>query len=220
MKILLVDDNDELRRSLKQILENEGYQVQDAANGTEAIRIAGDSLPDMIISDILMPGTDGFRLCHTVKNDRKLRKIPFIIYTAVYTDPQDEKLAMALGASRFIVKPLAPEQFLEILKAVIAEHREEDLHTPRMPLEEDNELYRLYISRISEMLDRKMTDLKRAQQALNEKEEQFRIIFENAPIGMAIVSPEQKFLQVNPALCRILGYSKDRLLSLSVPDIT
>jgi CheY-like chemotaxis protein len=62
------------------------------------------SLPDVIISDILMPVMDGFSLCHEWKKDDSLKTIPFVFYTATYTDPKDEELALSLGAR--IIKPM------------------------------------------------------------------------------------------------------------------
>jgi PAS domain S-box-containing protein len=174
MKILIADDNEELRTGLKEILESEGYSVVTASNGSEAIALASGDPPDMIISDILMPGMDGFMLCRAVKKDKQLRRIPFIFYTAAYDDPRDEDLAMALGASRFILKPKLTTEFLDILKEVIAEHEKADLHVPRMPLEEDLELYEKYNERLSKMLDRKMSDLEMLRKALNEEQRRLK----------------------------------------------
>ncbi|MBU0661612.1 response regulator, partial [Patescibacteria group bacterium] len=100
MKILIVDDNEDVRMILKKTLESNGYSVKDASNGKEALKAAKESPPDIIISDILMPVMDGFQLCREMKADEILKKIPFVFYTATYTDEKDEELALKLGADR------------------------------------------------------------------------------------------------------------------------
>ena len=103
MKILVVDDIEDVRMILRIALEKTGYEVEEAVNGVRALELIRRSLPDLIISDILMPEMDGFAFCRAVKSDQQLRTIPFIFYTATFIEPKDEKLAMALGASRFII---------------------------------------------------------------------------------------------------------------------
>ena len=107
-RILVVDDNDQNLYMLKILLEGNGYQLTLAKNGNEALEAAHSNTPDLIISDILMPGMDGFALCRECKKDGQLRDIPFIFYTATYTDPKDEQFALSLGAVRFIRKPSEP----------------------------------------------------------------------------------------------------------------
>ena len=122
MNILIVEDNDESRYLLESLLKGRGYDVISATNGVEALERLKKERFEMIISDILMPNMDGFRLCRKCKSDDTLRKIPFVFYTATYTDKKDEEFALSLGAEKFIVKPVEPDKFLEILEAVIEEH--------------------------------------------------------------------------------------------------
>ena len=105
MNILIAEDNEDARILHKTILESEGYKVKSAVNGAEALDIARELNPDMIISDIMMPEMDGFELCRTVKTDEELKGIPFVFYTATYTESSDEELALSVGGARFIIKP-------------------------------------------------------------------------------------------------------------------
>lgn len=89
MKILIVDDNEDSRLILKKTLESVGHTVEEATNGEEALEMANESSPDMIISDVLMPVMDGFRFCKEVKEEGKLKNIPFVFHTATYTDSGD-----------------------------------------------------------------------------------------------------------------------------------
>ncbi len=172
MRVLIVDDSEDARMILTKTLESAGYKVQDAANGVAALLKAKESPPDMIISDILMPEMDGYKLCREVKQSKQLRKIPFIIYTSTYTTPKDENFAKALGASCFIIKPLEPPKFLEIINAVAHDLKEHKLHVPRMPLEDDDELSKIHRELVSKKLDDKVKDLDATKGALREKDHQ------------------------------------------------
>ena len=108
--ILLVDDNRELRRFLVELFENE-FNIFEADNGVEAIEIATEKLPDLIISDVMMPKMDGLELCKIIKETFDTSHIPFIILSA--KDALDTKIeGMELGADYYFAKPLSTELLL------------------------------------------------------------------------------------------------------------
>jgi len=117
--ILIVDDDAQNTYLLQSILSGSGYRVTAAANGAEALEKVRAELPDMIVADILMPVMDGFELCRAWRADELLKDVPFVFYTATYTDPRDEQLAMRLGADRFLVKPQEPDVLLATLQDVL-----------------------------------------------------------------------------------------------------
>jgi len=158
MKILIVDDNEDARIILKKTLEHDGYTVEEAPNGAEALKLARKSPPDMIISDILMPVMDGFRLCRKVKQHGKLSSIPFVFYTATYTDPKNEKLAMSLGATRYIVKPMAIDEFLTIIREIFSQFKDKPLQNTKKSLGKNNDLLKMYEESIVEKLDKKIKE--------------------------------------------------------------
>lgn len=110
MRILIVDDRAADRFILKVLFEAHGCETSEAENGREGLARAAEHRPDLIISDALMPVLDGFGFLREIKADPSLQDIPFIFYSAVYTGPRDEHLAVSLGAEAFLVKPMEPEQ--------------------------------------------------------------------------------------------------------------
>lgn len=119
-RVLVVDDKEENVYYLRTLLQGQGFEVQSARHGAEALVLARQSLPDVVISDLLMPVMDGYTLLRHWKADPRLRAKPFIVYTATYTEPEDERLALNLGADAFILKPTEPDEFLRRLEAVSA----------------------------------------------------------------------------------------------------
>jgi response regulator RpfG family c-di-GMP phosphodiesterase len=167
-KILVVDDQEQNTYLLKTLFQGHGYQVREAANGAAALEIARADPPAIIISDILMPVMDGFSLCQAWMNDNVLKSVPFVFYTATYTDSRDEELALGLGAVRFIVKPIENDKFVEIIRQVVGEVESGAVPTPHLQMQEEITYYRMYSERLIRKLEDKMLEVEAANQALEE----------------------------------------------------
>lgn len=165
-KILIVDDNPQNLYLLEIMLLSNGYQVEKAANGKEGLEYANQAPPDMVISDILMPTMDGFSLCRAWKSSSVLKKIPFIFYTATYTDSKDEDFALSLGADRFLVKPLEPGEMLNAIKDVFKTIEIGELPTPKKSIETPEDYYKTYSETLVRKLEDKMMQLERAKNRL------------------------------------------------------
>jgi signal transduction histidine kinase len=167
MKILSVDDNSDNVYMLEALLRGYGHEVNSASDGYHALRLTASGSYDLIISDILMPRMDGFQFCRELKKDARLRHIPFIFYTATYTDPKDAIFALSLGADRFLVKPLEPEAFIRAIDEVVAEktHIQPPAHS-EAHLEDEAIYLKEYNARLITKLEKKMLDLEAANRAL------------------------------------------------------
>ena len=166
MKILIVDDIEENLYLLETLLKGSDYQVVTARDGVEALDKLKKGPIDMIVSDILMPRIDGFQLCRECKKDNSLKKIPFIFYTATYTEKKDEDFALSLGVEKFIVKPMEPQAFLKILGEVIKEHKKGGLVAPKEPIKEEEIYLTEYNKRLIQKLEKKMLDLEKSEKRI------------------------------------------------------
>ena len=170
MKILIVDDKAENRYMLDALLRGHRHEVDSATNGFDALRLAERGGYDLIVSDILMPRMDGFQLCRELKRDQLLRGIPFIFYTATYTDAKDAEFALGLGAARFLTKPLEPEKVIEAINEVASSARLSPPEPEHLvtPAEEETIYLKEYNARLVTKLEKKMLDLEAANKALME----------------------------------------------------
>lgn len=167
MKILSVDDKSENLYMLEALLRGYGHEVHSASDGQQALQLARLSQYDLIISDILMPRMDGFQLCRELKKDPNLRNIPFIFYTATYTDPRDAAFALNLGADRFLIKPLEPEVFVKSIQEVVEQKAQAIASDGEHTHAEDEAIYlKQYNARLITKLEKKMLDLEAANRAL------------------------------------------------------
>ncbi len=184
MKILVVDDDENSRIFLERALRSQGFEIDSAPNGVIALEKAQASPPEMIISDILMPEMNGFEFCHRVKTDPRLHTIPFIFYTATFVEQQDEQLALSLGASRFLVKPMEPESFFQVLHEVINEYHEQRLAVPEAPLVEEPVLEHQQAEALARKLDKKVRELQAALVRAQVSEEQLQVALEAGRMGV------------------------------------
>lgn len=116
MNVLVVEDSRTQAEFIRYVLEAEGYDVTLAAGGTEAIRRTEIDMPDVVLTDIMMPGMDGYELCRRIKQQNP--DTPVILVTSLF-DPADVLKGLASGADSFIVKPVNPEHVRSQIEAVM-----------------------------------------------------------------------------------------------------
>lgn len=114
--ILVIEDQPVMRHKTVTILKMEGYDVLEAPNGAEGIRLAHDEVPDLILCDIMMPERDGYQVLQAVRLNRATATTPFIFFTAKGEKP-DLRAGMNLGADDYLVKPTPRAELLEAIEA-------------------------------------------------------------------------------------------------------
>jgi len=111
-KILVVDDEEDMARALKVRLKANGYNVVFASDSIEAIVVANQENPDLILLDIMIPGGGGFIVAERLKQSAATKRIPIIFLTGI---PGGEERAYKLGASAYVMKPYQPEELMETI---------------------------------------------------------------------------------------------------------
>ncbi len=233
-RILIVDDHPENVYFLRALLTAHGFAVEEAANGAEALGKAAIAPPDLVISDLLMPVVDGYSLLRRWRADATLRTVPFIVFTATYTTPRDERLAMAMGADAFLIKPAEPDAILGCVCDVQARQRDGLLPSMKGRTTGELELLQEYnevllhkieqkvveVERANEDLRREVAERKRVQEELRESGARFLATFEQTAIGIAHVDINGRFIWANRKLCEMCGYGPGELAGLSFSIMT
>lgn len=125
-RILIVDDEINIRRVVKEYAEFEGYEVGEAANGMEAVELVKNNDYDLIVMDIMMPKLDGFSTCKEIK---KYKSIPVIMLSA-RGEEYDKLFGFELGIDDYVVKPFSPKELMARIKAVIKRNSRPDSGIP------------------------------------------------------------------------------------------
>ena len=118
MKILVVEDESPIQELLQFNLERNKYRVKVVDSGEEAMKLADQFNPDLILLDIMLPGTDGLEVCRQLKSDAKTEHIPIIMLTAL-CEEADIVTGLELGADDYITKPFSPRVLLARVKAAL-----------------------------------------------------------------------------------------------------
>ena len=157
-----------------------------------------------------MPVMDGFTFCIQCKNDPQLKNIPFIFYTATYTDPKDEKFALSLGADLFVLKPIEPIEMLDKVQALLLQHAKKSIQEAPALVQHQPSFLKEYNEVLIHKLEDKMAELDEANRVLQESESRFRRLAENAPALIYRLSlPKNQVTYINPAVNELTGYSPE-----------
>ena len=122
MKVLVVDDEKGIRDMLQEVVSQEGYEVETASDGSEALKVVQDKNIEIALVDLRMPGMDGIRLIEAVREyqtDQQNKEIPIVILTA-YNDEPVKQSAERLGVKQMMFKPFEPQALQEAIELILA----------------------------------------------------------------------------------------------------
>jgi phosphate regulon transcriptional regulator PhoB len=121
-RVLIVEDEPDIRDLLVFHLEREGYQVTKSRSGVEALRLAQASPPDLVLLDLMLPEMDGLEVCRRLRRDPATQAVPIVMLTA-RGDEVDRVLGLELGADDYVVKPFSPRELVARIRAVLRRAR-------------------------------------------------------------------------------------------------
>ncbi|MEM6267428.1 MAG: response regulator, partial [Pseudomonadota bacterium] len=117
-KLLLVEDDPALSELLEYRFQNEGYQVRSTSDGDDALVLASEDVPDLIILDWMIEGTSGIEVCRRLRRDKETAHVPIIMLTA--REAEDDRVrGLETGADDYLTKPFSPRELLARVAAVM-----------------------------------------------------------------------------------------------------
>jgi two-component system alkaline phosphatase synthesis response regulator PhoP len=125
-KILVIEDDPATSRLVEYSLRHQGYEVVKASNGLEGIRMARSEAPDLVILDVMLPGLDGFEICHRLRSDAATARLPILMFSAKAQEI-DKTTGLKVGADEYLTKPAAPADIVARVQKLLAK---KDLTAP------------------------------------------------------------------------------------------
>lgn len=124
-KILIIEDEKDIVQTLEYNLKKEGYDVIKAFDGIQGLKLVGETSPDIILLDLMLPGIDGLEICKRVKKDQKTENIPIIILTAK-GEETDKVVGLEMGADDYITKPFSMREVIARIKAILKRYNKKE----------------------------------------------------------------------------------------------
>lgn len=121
-KILVIEDDPATLRLIDYSLRHEGYQVLTASNGLEGIRKAHNEKPDLIILDVMLPGIDGFEICHRLRSEPDTTQLPILMLSAKAQEI-DKDTGLKVGADAYLAKPAAPADIVSRVESLLSQKK-------------------------------------------------------------------------------------------------
>ena len=118
-RILIVEDDPSVLRATSFILEKEGYEVLTAVDGLEGLRRAKDDNPDLLVLDVMLPGIDGFEICHSLRTESQTAHLPILMFSAKGQET-DKATGLKVGADEYLTKPVERTVLLSKVEALLA----------------------------------------------------------------------------------------------------
>ena len=213
-RVLIADDNEAHRRHLSTALAREGYETVEAVDGVDALEKLRSGRFDAVLTDVLMPRMDGYRLGYEVRTNAELQKTRIIVYSRAHASRADERMALEAGADRFVRSPLGTESVLRALRdATRAPRPRREAVPPAAELAACKEYSEVLVGKLESAalkLQASRNRLATANKEIRENEERVRLLLDSTAEGIYGLDLDGNFTFCNAAALGMLGYAGAR----------
>lgn len=196
-RILVVDDSPFILELVRDVLVREGYDVDRAINGHEAMIAIGEAPPDLVLLDIIMPEMSGYQVCRLIRSDERLKALPVVMMTAKDTQ-KDRFWGLEVGADAYITKPIEEQSLLETITSLLKEKRE-----PVKPFSPEELTSETLKGKADDLLERKLLEM--------------TIINETGKLYTYLDRPDALLQNVLMLICQVVDYDLG-VIFVTLPD--
>ncbi|MCO8270169.1 response regulator [Actinoplanes sp. TRM 88003] len=191
--VMVVDDVAANRDIVRLLLGYRGHEVIEAHDGADALRLAHEHHPDVVVSDVLMPGIDGLELVHRLRtdDDELAAQAPVIFYTANYLEPETRPIAEACGVSQVVLRSQDPHELLDAVDAALASG------PVSIDVVPSDDFAQAHVQAVNAKLIEKV-------RALHHTERRFEAMAVASPVGIALIDADGEADYINPRLAEIM----------------
>ena len=212
--ILIVEDRTDNREFIADLLRHFDHRVTAVTSASAAMFHLRTQIPDLIVTDLLMPDIDGYEFARQLRTNPDLASIPIVFWTAAYSRSSARALAKLCGVDHVLAKPSEPEAILETVNEILR------MPNRAAPAVVAPEFEREHAMLLTNKIFDQLRQLESLNQRLRESERQYRMLFESNPLPMWILDGQSNgFLAVNDAAVQQYGYTEPEFLELKVQAV-
>lgn len=217
MNIMVVDDDSNSREILSELLNTDGFTVTCLKNSRCALDVLKTTVPDMIISDTLMPGMDGFEFCQRIRSDGRLANIPFVLLSDSLPDRKDSEFARSIGVSRLLRKPVDRAEFISVVKDILTGSKRKTAVVTS--ISRNNVVAAKHVKLESVKPNRKVLELDAEKASSRERENQLRLISDSLPELVSETDVNNHYVFVNEMYASAYDSDQQSLVGKTVREI-
>ncbi|HEV2036585.1 MAG TPA: response regulator [Candidatus Dormibacteraeota bacterium] len=215
--VVVVDDSAPDRQLVASLLKYAGHEVMLCADGHAGLDLIKKVKPDLVITDLITPGIDGYELARAVRMDLGTTATPIMLQTAHYLESEVRRIAARIGIQQVIIKPFEPQAFLDAVAKTLRDKAVVPLDTVAIP---GSEFHVEHLRLVSAKLHDKVMELEATRRELDRTAAKYQLLFMAQPEATWVFDlGTLRFMEVNDAAIRRYGYSRDDFLAMTIKDI-
>jgi two-component system cell cycle sensor histidine kinase/response regulator CckA len=215
--VILVEDSAPDRELMASLLKYAGHAVIVCAEGPAGLDMIKRVKPDLVITDLIMPGIDGYEIARAVRTDPATAATPIILQTAHYLEPEVRRIAAQIGIQEVVIKPFEPQAFLDLVSKTLRDKA-------RVPAvaqaTSDADFHIEHLRLVSAKLLEKVTELETTREELDRTATAYQLLFRAQPEAAWVFDlGTLRFIEVNDAAIQRYGFSREEFLAMTIRDL-
>jgi PAS domain S-box-containing protein len=219
-RVLVVDDSPEQLELLTRTLSGAGYEIETGTCAREGLEKVRESLPDVLLLDVMLPDGDGIEICRELRRDPTMEDVAIVLISSEKVEPETKAYGIESGANDYFGRPMPKRELLaRISSQVRLLQMRRCLKKAQAELEARVAERTRELTETNQKLQREIDERRRAEQSLRESEERFRVITENIGDLITLLDDKGGRAYISPSYERVLGYSDEEMCKIAPGEL-